>query len=425
MKLSDLKLSVEQIHMDEDTQQQMIEELTERYGENEEKRTSRQKERNHGNAKSYYRFGKMAAAILIAGVVLVGLSVPVRALVNSFVAERMEKLSQEEVASVLEQMDYQETEADDFSREYTEGEKERKGELYEAYMKGTFPERELVQVDTEEEAKQQEFCYLKTNSTFYFPSDRELTDEEILQMIDFEEKRNYALRQRYEEENAEEIAAKKAEEKEQIAQLVSEGGITEQEAIAIATEYLQQIYGLDGSGMELNHYYQENGNTGNLINESPNYCVNWSNRGSHQHYYFWIDAGSGDLLDFIYSDSEWEKREQAEPSVGEASARASAIKEQAADFLENRMGITESYDKIDTSYRVYNDEEVGTFVYVVFYRTNQNVYVVTCHWSGKVYSYSSTAADKWEERMEQELEYKAQSLSKERGEEVTVELIHQ
>lgn len=425
MKLSDLKLSVEQIHMDEDTQQQMIEELTERYGENEEKRTSRQKERNHGNAKSYYRFGKMAAAILIAGVVLVGLSVPVRALVNSFVAERMEKLSQEEVASVLEQMDYQETEADDFSREYTEGEKERKGELYEAYMKGTFPEGELVQVDTEEEAKQQEFCYLKTNSTFYFPLDRELTDEEILQMIDFEEKRNYALRQRYEEENAEEIAAKKAEEKEQIAQLVSEGGITEQEAIAIATEYLQQIYGLDGSGMELNHYYQENGNTGNLINESPNYCVNWSNRGSHQYYYFWIDAGSGDLLDFIYSDSEWEKKEQAEPSVGEASARASAIKEQAADFLENRMGITESYDKIDTSYRVYNGEEVGTFVYVVFYKTNQTVYVVACHWSGTVYSYSSTAADKWEEHMEQELEYKAQSFSKERGEEVTVELIHQ
>lgn len=424
MKLSDLKLSVEQIHMDEDAQQQMIEELTERYGENKEKRTSRQKERNHGKAKGYRRFGKAAAAILIAGVALLGLSVPVRALVNSFVAERMEELPQEEVASVLEQLDYQETEVDGFSREYTEGEKERKGKLYEAYRKGTFPEGELVQVDTEEEAKQQEFCYLKTNSTFYLPSDRELTDEEILQMIDFEEKRNYALSQRYEEENAEEIAAKKAEEKEQIAQLVSEGGITEQEAVTTATKYLQQIYGVDGSGMELNHYYQENGNTGNLINESPNYCVNWSNRGSHQYYYFWIDAGSGDLLDFIYSDSEWEKREQAKPSVSEASARASEMKEQAADFL-NRMGITESYDKIDTSYRVYNDEEVGTFVYVVFYRTNQNVYVVTCHWNGTVYSYTSTSADKWEEHMEQELEIKAKSFSKESGEEATVELIHQ
>ena len=418
MKLSDLKLSVEQIHMDEDTQQQMIEELTERYGENKEKRTSRQKKRNH-------RFGKAAAAILIAGVALLGLSVPVRALVNSFVAERMEELPQEEVASVLEQMDNQDAEADGFSREYTEGEKERKGKLYEAYRKGTFPEGELVQVDTEEEAKQQEFCYLKTNSTFYLPSDRELTDEEILQMIDFEEKRNYALSQRYEEENAEEIAARKAEEKEQIAELVSEGGITEQEAVTTATKYLQQIYGVDGSGMELNHYYQENGNTGNLINESLNYCVNWSNMGSHQYYYFWIDAGSGELLDFIYSDSAWEKREQAKPSVGDASARASEMKEQAVDFLENRMGITESYDKIDTSYRVYNDEEVGAFVYVVFYRANQNVYVVTCHWNGTIYSYTSTSADKWEEHMEQELEIKAKSFSKESGEEATVELIHQ
>lgn len=423
MKLSDLKLSLEQIHMDEDTQQQMIEKLTERYGENEEKRISGQKERNHGMAKGYYRFGKGAAAILIAGVAILGLSVPVRALVNSFVAERMEELSEEETASVLEQLDAQETGADYFSREYTEGEKERRGKLYEAYRKGTFPEGELVQADTEEEAKQQEFCYLKTNSTFYLPSDRELTDEEILQIIDFEEKRNYALSQRYEEENAEEIADRKAEEKEQIAQLASEGGIKEQEAITIATKYLQQIYGLEGSGMELNHYYQENGNTGNLINQSFNYCVNWSNRGSHQYYYFWIDAGSGELLDFIYSDAEWEKREQAEPSVGEAAVRASEIKEQAADFLENRMGITESYDKIDTSYRVYNDEEVGTFVYVVFYRTNQNVYAVTCHWDGTVYGYTSTSADRWEENMQQEM--KAQSVSGENGEEAAVELIHQ
>lgn len=425
MKLSDLKLSVEQIHMDEDLQQKIIEELTERYGENGVKRTPRQKGHNHRNAQGYHRFGKVAAAILIVGVALAGISVPVRALVNSLVAERMEKLPQEEVTSILEQTDHQETEADGFSREYTEGEKKRKGELYEAYMKGTFPEGELVQVDTEEEAQQQEFCYLKTNGTFYLPADRELTDEEILQMIDFEEKRNYALQERYEDIYAEEIAAAEAEEEEQIAQLVSQGGITEQEAVGIATGYLQQIYGLDGSGMELNHYYQENGITGSLSGENPNYCVNWSNRGSHQYYYFWIDAGSGDLLEFLYSDGNSEEREQMKPSVKEASAKASAIKEQAADFLENRIGITESYDNIETSYRVYNGEELGTFVYVVFYKKNQTVYVVTCHWDGTVGGYNSTTADKWEEHMEQELEYKAQSFSKKRGEDITVELIRQ
>ncbi|MBP3477460.1 MAG: hypothetical protein J6K48_14280 [Lachnospiraceae bacterium] len=425
MKLSDLKLSVEQIHMDEDLQQKIIEELTERYGENGVKRTPRQKGHNHRNAQGYHRFGKVAAAILIVGVALAGISVPVRALVNSLVAERMEEIPQEEVTAIVEQTDHQAVEADGYSREYTEGEKERRGELYEAYRKGTFPEGELVQVDTEEEAKQQEFCYLKTNSAFYLPADRELTDEEILQMIDFEEKRNYALRQRYEEENAEEIAAEKAEKEEQIAQVVSEGGITEQEAIRIATEYLQQMYGLDGSGMELNHYYEESMNAGTLSREKSNYGVNWSNNGSHQYYYFWIDAGNGDLSEFSYSDAEWDTREQAEPSVSEASARASAIKEQAVDFLENRIGITESYDKVDTCYRVYNGEEVGTFVYVVFYKSDQTAYVLTYHWDGTVINYNSTSADRWEERIEQEAEYIAQDLSEYRGEKVTVELIHQ
>lgn len=425
MKLSDLRLSVEQIHMDEDQKQKMIEELTERYGENGEKRTSRQKGHPHGNARGYHRFGKAAAVILIVGAAFGGLSIPVRALVNSLVEERMEEIPREEVTAIVEQTDHQEVEADGYSREYTEGEKQRKGELYEAYRKGTFPEGELVQADTEEEAKQQEFCYLTTNSTFYLPTDRELTDEELLQMIDFEEKRNYALRQRYEEENAEEIAAKKAKEEEQIAQQVSEGGITEQEAIEIATEYFQQIYGLDGSGMELNHYYQESGNLEMLTGDKSNYCVNWSNNGSHQYYYFRIDAGSGDLLEFSYSDAEWETREQAVPSVSEASARASAIKEQAVDFLENKIGITESYDKIDTSYRVYNSEEVGTLVYVVFYKPDQTAYVLSYHWDGTVMNYNNISADRWEERIEQEAENIAQYLSEDRGEEVTVELIHQ
>ena len=162
-----------------------------------------------------------------------------------------------------------------------------------------------------------------------------------------------------------------------------------------------------------------------LTGDKSNYCVNWSNNGSHQYYYLRIDAGSGDLLEFSYSDAEWETREQAVPSVSEASARASAIKEQAVDFLENKIGITESYDKIDTSYRVYDGEEVGTLVYVVFYKPDQTAYVLSYHWDGTVMNYNSISADRWEERIEQEAENIAQYLSEDRGEEVTVELIHQ
>lgn len=427
MKLSDLKLSIEQIQLDEDAQQRMIEELAAKYGTAQEKSADSHRKQKSGRRYTHYRLGKVAAAFLILGVALGGLSIPVRALVNSIVKQRMEELPREEVASIVEQTDNQETEADSFSREYTEGEKERKAELYKAYMNGTFPQGELVQVDSEEEARQQEFCFLTINGTFFLPANRELTDEEILQMIDFVEKRDYALRERYEEEYAEEIAAEQAEEKEQISKLVSEGGITEQEAVGIATKYLQQIYGLDGSGMELNHYYNENGWTGNIPadSEKVNYCVNWSDMGSNQYYYFWIDAVNGELLEFDYSGSEFMDSLEETPSVSEASVKASVAKKQAVDFLENKMGIKESYDEIETCYRVYNGEELGTFVYTVFHKADQTVYVVTCCWDGTIESYISITAERWEEHIEQETEYKAKRLSEERGVDVTAEMISQ
>lgn len=427
MKVSDLKLSVEQIQIEEEMQQQMIKELAGKYGTTQEKSIGRQRKQQHKKTISCYHFGKAAAVFVIVVVALAGLSIPVRALVNSIVQERMEELPREEVASIVEQTDNQETEADSFSREYTEGEKERRAELYKAYMEGTFPQGELMQVDSEEEARQQEFCFLTTSGTFFLPANRELTDEEILQMIDFEKKRDYALLERYEEEYAEEIAAEQAEEKEQIANLVSEGGITEQEAIEIATRYLQQVYGLDGSGMELNHYYNENGWTGNIPedSENANYCVNWSDHGSYQHYYFWIDAGSGELLEFDYSGSGFMDLLEETPSVSEASVKASSAQKQAVDFLENKMGITESYDKIETCYRVYNGEELGSFVYNVFHKSDQTVYVVTCCWDGTIESYISTTAKRWEEHIEQETKLKEKSFSEQRGEDVTIELIRQ
>lgn len=89
-------------------------------------------------------------------------------------------------------------------------------------------------MDSEEEAKEHEFCFLTTTGVFYLPANRELTDEEILQKIDFERKQDYALQ----EQNAEEIARRKAAEKEQIKEVVASGGITEEQAVETATGYL-------------------------------------------------------------------------------------------------------------------------------------------------------------------------------------------
>lgn len=64
---------------------------------------------------------RSAAAVIVCIVAVGILSVPVRAVVNSLVQERMESLQEEEVARITNQIQEQQTEANSFTREYTEG----------------------------------------------------------------------------------------------------------------------------------------------------------------------------------------------------------------------------------------------------------------------------------------------------------------
>lgn len=58
-----------------------------------------------------------------------------------------------------------------------------------------WPETKLKEVDSQKEVKAnggKEVVYCRANSTFYLPKS-ELTDEQLLQIIDFNERRDYAL----------------------------------------------------------------------------------------------------------------------------------------------------------------------------------------------------------------------------------------
>ena len=188
-----------------------------------------------------------AAAVLL--LVVGAAAVPVRAFVNSLVRERMEEMPQEEKSAYVETVEEAAVAADGFSRAYTEQEKARYQELAQKYQEGVFPESALPQVKSEEEAAGYEFCYLVPAATFCLP-ERELTDEELLEIIDFTVKRDYAYTEAYEQEHAEEIEAKEAKEQEAIAGNVESGGITEQQAIEIAREKLADIFGMTGDGYE-------------------------------------------------------------------------------------------------------------------------------------------------------------------------------
>lgn len=154
------------------------------------------------------RFSNVAAAAVIVAVLSGVLSVPVRAFVNSLLQERMEQVPGEELTALADDLKDQKVDGDGFTRAYTEEEERKMAELAQKYQEGIFPEGELAQTENAEEAERLGFCFLVPDSTFYLP-DRELTEEEMLQIIDFYAKRDYALAEQYREEHADEIAKQK------------------------------------------------------------------------------------------------------------------------------------------------------------------------------------------------------------------------
>ena len=400
MNITDLKNAVKEIDFDKEKQEQMILEIQ-----------AKKKPRR------YTGILRVAAAAAVCILTIGLLSVPVRAVVNSLVRERMESVPKEEIMQITEQIQEQQTEANSSSREYTEGEKERRGSLYAKYMNGLFPTGELTLVDSEEEAKEHEFCFLTTTGVFYLPANRELTDEEILQKIDFERKQDYALQ----EQNAEEIARREAAEKEQIKEVVASGGITEEQAVETATGYLQQVFGLDGSGMELNHYYNES--AVEPVIDANTYCVNWSDYGNYRYYYFHIDALDGTLRSLSYSH-DIQEAEAVRPAVSEASGKIANIKRQAQDFLEEKLKIRESYKEVKSYYRVnVTDEMVSRLVDVLFVGEDGASYLVACRWNGEADDFSVTTKEEYEERLREEVELSIYYYETREEREVEIEIV--
>lgn len=400
MNITDLRNAVNGIDFDREKQKQMILEI-------------RAKKRPHRYTRALRTAAAVAVCILTVGI----LSVPVRAVVNSLVRERMENLPEEEISKVTEQIKNQSTEANSATREYTAGEKERRAKLYPQYLNGLFPEGELTMVDSEEAAAEHEFCFLTTTGVFYLPLNRELTDEEILQKIDFEKKQDYALQ----EQNAEETAEREAAAREQVKEVVASGGITEEQAVETATGYLEQVFGLDGSGMELNHYYNEQDSEPADI--SGTYCVNWSDMGSYSYYYFWIDAADGTLRSLSYSH-DWKGREAARPAVSEAPGKIAEIKKQAQSFLEEKLEIRDSFQEVKSYYRVnVTDEKVGTLVDVLFVGGDGASYLVECAWTGEVSDFSITTKEDYEERIQEEVQAKVDYYRIREEREIEMEIV--
>lgn len=111
------------------------------------------------------------------------------------------------------------------------------GELKE--KEGLFPEKKIIEVSQKNKVKKGQLTFCYENSTFYIP-DNEMTDEEILEIIDFWERRDYAVKEKNSENNNSD-KLKNANQK-----------IDDKAAVKIANEVLQKAYGMDTDSAEIN-----------------------------------------------------------------------------------------------------------------------------------------------------------------------------
>ena len=144
-------------------------------------------EKSGRSSRHHYSF-RRAAILAAACLVLASATVTASGLYQA----RMEGMNHEKLEEYFAQLQEADVSADSYSRPLTESETKRLDELRQAYLEeGYFPKRELTLIDDPGKYKKGVAFYAE-RSTFFLP-DTELTDEEMLELIDFREKRDYSL----------------------------------------------------------------------------------------------------------------------------------------------------------------------------------------------------------------------------------------
>lgn len=140
--------------------------------------------------RGIFRMSWKKSAVLAAALIAM-LSITVTAAVNMW-QQRMAAMNEQEMEEYFIQMYTRKIGADNYNRPYMDAEKTRMGELRLAYENGEFPDGLLAMIDAPEEYKGKGVAFYGETTTFFFP-DKEMSDEELLQIIDFMYKRDYSL----------------------------------------------------------------------------------------------------------------------------------------------------------------------------------------------------------------------------------------
>lgn len=138
-----------------------------------------------------YKMNIRKALVLAAALVML-LSITATASVG-ILRERMEAMNREKIEEYFLQISNRQIPNDNYNRYFSDSEKQRMEVLQEKYEnEGRFPKGELTLIDQPEQYKGKNVAYYASAGTFFFPEE-EMSDEELLQIIDFRSKRDYSL----------------------------------------------------------------------------------------------------------------------------------------------------------------------------------------------------------------------------------------
>lgn len=158
-------------------------------------------------------------------------------------------------ASVQTDVDTAQTQTDEqgvgtggMMRAYSDKEKERMAELQQSYQNETAkPEKMIQEVDSAEDVTEGTLCYIVSTGEYYLP-DRELTDEELLEIIDCNFRISLNTNRKTQ---AEWDAQTRAERAELEAKVQAAGGISEEKAVEIAQKAMETDLGEKAKELKL------------------------------------------------------------------------------------------------------------------------------------------------------------------------------
>ena len=263
----------------------------------------------------------------------------------SYFQERGSQMPQEEREAYVEERQNSSAEANTYSRELTEEERERKEELKEKYIReGVYPKRKLLRVSGEEEVDADRVCFQAETSTFYLP-ERELSDEDLLEIIDYELMLDYSLA------HDEEVKQKKKEiEAEQENWGGQDGEIGEEEAIAIAAETVTREYGVDLEGIKTDAW--RSAYDGSEAEAFSDGIVTFFMEDGRQ-YEVQVDLFTGEVKSLIAGDEQIDLEGKVKPDDVLDQGRVEELEREARLFLGEEAPIRKKYVRMVTDAEGY------------------------------------------------------------------------